>query len=73
MAFERTAQALLKQFVQRSLGCTFGLLGFSFPKHKSLLLDGNHETQVRLDHLPEPSYQVVFKTGGILLDPESST
>jgi hypothetical protein len=46
MAFERPVQALLEQFVQRGLGCAFGLLGFSFPKHKSLLLDGKRETQV---------------------------
>jgi hypothetical protein len=46
MAFERPVQALLEQFVQGGLGRAFGLLGFSFPKHTLLLLDGNCETQV---------------------------
>jgi hypothetical protein len=50
MPFERPVQALLEQFIQRGLGCAFGLLGFSFPKHTSLLSDGNRETQVWLDH-----------------------
>jgi hypothetical protein len=50
MAFERPVQALLQQFVQRSLGCAFGLFGFAFPKHTSLLLDGKREMQVWLDH-----------------------
>jgi hypothetical protein len=50
MAFERPVQALLEQFVQRSLGCTFGLLGFSFPKHTLLLRYRPCEMQVGLDH-----------------------
>jgi hypothetical protein len=50
MAFERPVQTLLEQFVQRGLGCAFGLLGFSFPKHKSLLRYRPCETQVGLDH-----------------------
>jgi hypothetical protein len=50
MPFERPVKALLKQFVQRSLRCAIGLLGFAFPKHKSLLPDGKRETQVWLDH-----------------------
>jgi hypothetical protein len=45
MAFERPVQALLEQFVQRGLGSAFGLFGFSFPKHKSLLPDGKCKTQ----------------------------
>jgi hypothetical protein len=55
MAFERTVQALLEQFVQRGLGCAFGLLGFPFPKHTLLLPDGKRETQVVLDQCPEPA------------------
>ena len=50
MAFERTVQALLEQFIQCSAGCAVELIGFSFPKHRSLLLDGKLETQVWLDH-----------------------
>ena len=46
MAFEGPVQALLEQFIQRSLGCAFGLFGFAFPKHKSLLLDAESEKQI---------------------------
>ena len=53
MAFERTAQALLEQFTQCAAGCAVELLGFSFPKHRSLLRYGMLRTQVWLDHLPE--------------------
>ena len=45
MAFERPVQALLEQFIQRSLGCALGLFGFAFPKHTSLLLDAVSEKQ----------------------------
>jgi hypothetical protein len=50
MAFERPVQALLEQFIQRGLGRTFGLFGFSFPKHTLLLRYRPCETQVGLDH-----------------------
>jgi hypothetical protein len=50
MAFERTVQALLQQFIQRGLNRALGLLVFAFPKHKSLLRHGLFKTQVGLDH-----------------------
>jgi hypothetical protein len=50
MAFERPVEALLEQFIQRGLGCAFGLFGFSFPKHTLLLRYRPCETQVGLDH-----------------------
>ena len=51
MAFERPVQALLEQFIQRSLGCIFGLFGFAFPEHRLLLLDGVSEKQTLFSDL----------------------
>jgi hypothetical protein len=49
MTFEGSVEALLEQFAERGTGRAIGLLGFSLPKHKSLLRHDKRETQVWLE------------------------